>query len=55
MTRGGYGTVYKGFCGETQELCAIKEMTLDDIFEREMSAMKMMPEHVNPNLPAESE
>ena len=53
--RGGYGTVYKGLCDETQEVCAIKEMALDDIFEREVSAMTLMPEHVCPDISAASE
>ena len=40
--------MYSGVNEVTGELCAIKEMYLDEIFDREIKAMNSIPEHVRP-------
>ena len=49
IERGGYGTVYRGLKEDTDESYAIKEMFIDEIFEREVKAMSSIPEHVYPH------
>lgn len=45
--RGGYGRVYQGIQEATGESFAIKEMIVDEIFEREITLMNSLPDHVH--------
>jgi serine/threonine protein kinase len=45
-SRGGYGRVYRGVQEATGLLCAIKQMWVDEIFEREIRLVTLLRGHV---------
>jgi hypothetical protein len=45
-SRGGYGRVYRGVQEATGLICAIKQMWVDEIFDREIRLMTLLRGHV---------